>query len=84
MVDTTPTRRDLELLTEPTRSQALDILQRLLESGYDEGEAVELAFHQAEEWEASRCPSCSIPQESESVVRKRTTSPATSRKLDGD
>ena len=80
----TPTRRDLELLTEPTRSQALDILQRLLASGCDEDRAVEIAFHEAEEWETSRCPSAATPQESPRIVRMRTTSGSTNREADGD
>lgn len=70
----TPTRQDLDLLTEPTRSKALDTLQRLLASGYDEDQAVEIAFHEAEEWETSHCPTAATPKESPRIVRMRTTS----------
>jgi len=66
-------------MTEPTRSKALDILQRLRQSGYDEAEAVEIAFREAEEWEASHCPTAVTPQESPRIARLRTTSTAQDR-----
>lgn len=78
-----PTRQDLDLLTEPTRSKALDTLQRLLASGYDEDQAVEIAFHEAEEWEMSHCPTAATPKESPRIVRMRTTSGPTNPETDG-
>jgi len=74
-----PTRNDLEHMTEPTRSKALDILQRLRQSGYDEADAVEIAFREAEEWEASHSPTAATPQESPRLARVRTTSAAENR-----
>lgn len=74
-----PTRHDLEHMTEPTRSKALDTLQRLRQSGYDEADAVEIAFREAEEWEASHCPTAATPQESPRMARLRTTSTAEDR-----
>ena len=63
-------------MTEPTRSKALDILQRLRQSGYEEAEAIEIAFREAEEWEASHCPTAATPKESPRIARLRTTSTA--------
>ncbi|HEU5074631.1 MAG TPA: hypothetical protein VFU02_10665 [Polyangiaceae bacterium] len=76
---TTPTRRDLDLLTEPTRSVALDILQRLCSEGYAESDAVEIAFREAEEWEVTHCPTAATPQESAHMARLRTASTASDR-----
>lgn len=70
-----PTRADIDRLTEPTRSKALDILQRLRRDGYDEARAVELAFRQAEEWETSRQPGTTPPVESARMAEVRVTQP---------
>ncbi len=67
-----PTRQDIQQLSEPTRSKALDILQHLQNEGYTESEAVELAFRQAEEWEASRQPGITPPVESRHLADVRT------------
>ncbi len=61
---TRPTRRDIDALAEPTRSKALDLLQRLTRDGQDESQAVETALRQAQEWETSRQPGAKPPEES--------------------
>ncbi|MET0410015.1 MAG: hypothetical protein ABW217_01905 [Polyangiaceae bacterium] len=67
-----PTEQDLQRLAEPTRSTALDQFQRLIDAGHGREEAAELAFRQAEEWEASRAPQAATPGEPAAVKEKRT------------
>ena len=67
-----PTEQDLQRLAEPTRSTALDQYRRLIEAGHGPDEAAEMAFRQAEEWEASRAPQAATPGEPDSVKEKRS------------
>ncbi len=67
-----PTEQDLERLAEPTRSTALDQFRRLIEAGHSREQAAEMAFRQAEEWEASRAPQGSTAGEPGSVKEKRS------------
>jgi hypothetical protein len=67
-----PTEQDLQRLAEPTRSTALDQFRRLIEAGHSRDEAAEMAFRQAEEWEASRAPQSTTPGEPGSVKDKRS------------
>jgi hypothetical protein len=67
-----PTEQDLQRLAEPTRSTALDQYRRLIDAGHDRDEAAEMAFRQAEEWEASRAPQAATPGESPAVKDKRS------------
>lgn len=50
----TLTERDLEELSEPTRSTAFELLWLLRESGHSEELAVRLAFRGAQEADATR------------------------------
>jgi uncharacterized protein YdaT len=67
-----PNERDLQNLAEPTRSTALEQYRRLLGEGRSSEEAAELAFRQAEEWEASRAPQAATPGEPAAVKDKRS------------
>jgi uncharacterized protein YdaT len=72
-MQTRPTRRSLEQLTEPTRGIALQTLEQLLGQGWNEEEAIEVAFRQAEEWEASRAPEARTPVENERQSQVRSS-----------
>lgn len=67
-----PTEQDLQRLAEPTRSTALDQYRKLIEAGHSREQAAEMAFRQAEEWEASRAPGGATPGEPAAVKDKRT------------
>lgn len=53
-MNATLTERDLDELSEPTRSTALELLWLLRESGHSEDLAVRLAFRGAQEAHATR------------------------------
>jgi hypothetical protein len=72
---TQPTRSDIDLLTEPTRSIALEALRRLLDAGYEADRAAEVAFRQAEEWETSRLRAARSPAEPPRVAEVRLAKP---------
>jgi uncharacterized protein YdaT len=62
----TETYPNLRALEEPTRSVALETLDRLLQAGCSEAVAVEQAIAEALEWAATRVPSVARPDAKES------------------
>jgi hypothetical protein len=50
---------------------AVEVLHELLEAGYPEDDAIEIAFREAEEWETSRIPEAQPPVESPRMAEVR-------------